>query len=109
MSDARAQAALDAAFRHHGRDALYTPAGGAARTVRVRPASPDAVYSPMGVPSLAENPSVELRVAEVPELKRGDMLNFALPESAAPRDWRVEDVLRVDGRRLKWKAELRRV
>jgi len=108
VSDARAQAALDAAFRHHGRDALYTPAGGAARTVRVRPVSPDQVYAPMGVPSVAENPAVELRVSEVPELKDGDILNFALPESASPRDWRIQGAIRADGRRLKWKAELRR-
>ncbi|MBX3488871.1 hypothetical protein [Parvibaculum sp.] len=109
MSDARTQAALDAAFRHHGRDALYTPAGGAARTVRVRVTSPDQVYSPMGAPSVAENPVVELRYAEVPELKDGDILNFALPESDAPRNWRIHGAIRADGRRLKWKAELRRV
>lgn len=103
MSDALVQRAYEAAFRAWSRSAVYQPAQGEARAVRVMLRAADAGYDPVGIAVRAENPVAEFLVSEVPALATGDVLTI---EGAS---FRLLTPRHADDRRLKWQAELVRL
>ncbi|MFN4229841.1 hypothetical protein [Parvibaculum sp.] len=100
MSDARAQKAIDAAFRHMGRDAVYTPAGGEPLNVRVLFTRPDAMADVLGERRFGPSQLIELRKSEVAAPKKGDLI------AIDGRTYKLDQPSQPDDRRLKWRAAL---
>lgn len=100
MSDARAQKAIDAAFRHHGVDAWYTPAGGEGRTIRVLFKHPDVIADVIGTRHFGPAQLIELRKSEVSSPKKGDGIVID------GKSYRLDQPTQPDDRRLKWRAGL---
>lgn len=100
MSDARAQRAIDAVFRAFGRDAVYTPAGGAAVPVRVLFVRPDVIADIGGTRHFGPAQLVELRAAEIAAPKKGDGI------AIDGKSYRLDQPTQPDDRRLKWRAGL---
>ncbi|MBC7282670.1 hypothetical protein [Hoeflea sp.] len=100
MSDARAQRAIDAAFRAFGRDAVYTPAGGDPVEVRVLFPHPDRIAEVAGIRHVGPSQSIELRKSEVAAPKQGDIIEID------GKSYKLGQPMQPDARRLKWSADI---
>jgi len=100
VSAARAQKAIDAAFRHHGEDAWYTPAGGGGRTVRALFRHPDTIAEVVGERRFGASQFIELRKSEVAQPKQGDLI------AIDGKTYKLSQPTQPDDHRLKWRAAL---
>lgn len=100
MSDALAQKAIDAAFRVWGVDALYTPEGGAALTIRVLLRKPDQFADVSGVRHVGPSPMVEIRKSEVAQPRKGESIVIG------GKSYKLGQPMQPDPRRLKWQADI---
>lgn len=96
---ARFARAADSLFKQLGMDAIYQPALGSALAVVAIPKRPDTVIGLSGIDTVTEATFFDLRVAEVPEPKAGDVIEY-LGES-----YRVIGEPRRDIHRLIWTVE----
>ncbi len=80
------------------KDAIYTPAGGAAWAdpVRVMLSQPDELASPFARPVVSETTTIEVRVSEIAAPAKGDV--FAVGGTA----YEVNEKPVRDGERLTW-------
>ena len=91
--------AVDACFRHLGRDAVYTPDGGEPVTVRVVARRPDEIVGLGDTRIHAGTTLLDVRVSEIAEPRPGDRLVID------GEDYLVQGEPVRDAERLIWTLE----
>lgn len=89
-------------------DAVWTPAGGSAATVRILQAAPDEVVGPFEVKAKASPIRVQIRIAEAPTLAEGDALEITAAQSWMPSGNYTILAPEADADRLCWRMSLKR-
>lgn len=90
-------------------DAVYTPAGGSAVTVRILQAAPIEAIGGFEVKAVASKLQVQIRISQASDLAEGDQLVVAAVQPWLPAGTYKIMAPEADDDRLCWTASLRKV